>query len=162
MPRGRKKAVETTEIAMPEVAAKKPVEAPKPKAIKKVNPTVEAAIQSAKDLKSKEETVNPPHWREMKAKDFSGMDMKDMLNTKHIKNYDFRGCNLDGADFTGMIVQGCKFAGASLDGTIFVETDLRWSDFTGADYSQCVLGVIDDAGVLTRKADTREVDGMTR
>lgn len=105
----------------------------------------------------KKDRLNPPKFKEMKGKDFSGLDMQEFLNTDLVRNYDFSHCNLDGADFSGMSLQGSKFAGASMDGTIFLECDLRWSSFQGADTSKAIFYLLDEFGNKQRQADVREV-----
>jgi uncharacterized protein YjbI with pentapeptide repeats len=146
---------------------------------KKVNKSLEAAKAKSNDLKLDSGVINKPKFVK-KGRDFVGMRMKDVFESGILKNVDFKDADLTDADFTwieevknakhktvqkvlrGFIVQGCDFRGAKLDGANFAACDLRWSDFTGTDYSNALFGIEDEEGNFTNQANVKEVDGMTR
>jgi uncharacterized protein YjbI with pentapeptide repeats len=86
-------------------------------------------------------TVNDPHYNAKYAgMDFAGKKVKDFLNSSVHTHLDFTGCNFEGADFTyeehgciyGLTLQACKFKDCNFNNAVMAYTDLRWSDFTGA------------------------------
>lgn len=133
-----------------------PKEVSKPK---KPNPTLEAARLASKNQKLHTEVLNPPKWRDLRGRDFSNANMREMFNTGILQNFDFTGANLENADFTGMIAQGCKFNDSKLAGAIFYDADLRWSDFTGAEFDEALFGYVDEQGNVIRRANLKETYG---
>lgn len=135
----------------------KPKAKPGPKSAKKKGLE---ALKAAK-VTSKKDVVNPPKFKEVGGRDYSNANMREFLNTDRLKNYDFRGAKLVGADFTGMIVQGCKFNGADLTDTVFYDADLRWSDFSGSNAEDAYFAIAnEDTGLAERGANIKETKGL--
>jgi len=59
---------------------------------------------------------------------------------------------ITGADFTGVTAQGCKFNGAKLTDAVFLDADVRWSDFTGSNFEDAYFAQVNEATGLVERA----------
>lgn len=63
----------------------------------------------------------------------------------------------------GFVIQGCDFRGAQLDDADFRHCDLRWSRFDNmAQLDAAITGDFDEDGNLINNPKLKEVDGITR
>jgi uncharacterized protein YjbI with pentapeptide repeats len=133
--------------------------------------TLDLARAVSLNSRMKDESYNPPKFKNFMNSNFAGKDMSEMFEAKVINHGNFTGSDLSGANFRGFNLQGCIFKDCNLQDTDFAGADLRWSDFRDSDYygkarfsdvDEDGAPIFDSDGRPVNLANTRETEGITR